>query len=76
MPLPPFLPCRGMPLTARIIYLRESRGLNRTRLAQLSGVSLRTLEDWEAGRRVPRDVYQIHAVAAALGMSIEDYLGL
>ena len=66
----------SMPLTARIIYLRESRGLNRTRLAQLSGVSLRTLEDWEAGRRVPREVYQIHAVAAALGMSIEDYLGL
>lgn len=66
----------SMPLTARIIYLREFRGLNRTRLAQLSGVSLRTLEDWEAGRRVPRDVYQIHAVAAALGMSIEDYLGL
>lgn len=66
----------SMPLPARIIYLRESRGLNRTRLAQLSGVSLRTLEDWEAGRRVPRDVYQIHAVAAALGMSIEDYLGL
>lgn len=66
----------SMPLTARIIYLRESRGLNRTRLSQLSGVSLRTLEDWEAGRRVPRDVYQIHAVAAALGMSIEDYLGL
>lgn len=66
----------SMPLTARIIYLRESLGLNRTRLAQLSGVSLRTLEDWEAGRRVPRDVYQIHAVAAALGMSIEDYLGL
>ena len=66
----------SMPLTARIIYLPESRGLNRTRLAQLSGVSLRTLEDWEAGRRVPRDVYQIHAVAAALGMSIEDYLGL
>ena len=41
-----------------------------------SGVPLRTLEEWEAGRRVPRDVYQIHAVAAALGMSIEDYLGL
>lgn len=64
------------PVAARITGLREARGLNRTRLAQLSGVSLRTLEDWEAGRRVPRDVYQIHAVAAALGMSIEDYLGL
>lgn len=56
--------------------LRDEAKENRTRLAQLSGVSLRTLEDWEAGRRVPRDVYQIHAVAAALGMSIEDYLGL
>lgn len=66
----------SMPLTARIIYLRESRGLNRTQLSRLSGVPLRTLEEWEAGRRVPRDVYQIHAVAAALDMSIEDYLGL
>ena len=58
------------PVAARIAGLREARGLTRTRL------SLRTLEEWEAGRRVPRDVYQIHAVAAALGMSIEDYLGL
>ena len=64
------------PVAARIAGLREARGLTRTRLSQLSGVSLRTLEDWEAGRRVPRDVYQIHAVATALGMSIEDYLGL
>lgn len=64
------------PVAARISELREARGLTRTRLAQLSGVSLRTLEDWEAGRRVPRDVYQIHAVAAALGLSIEEYLGL
>ena len=64
------------PVAARITGLRETRGLSRTRLSQLSGVPLRTLEEWEAGRRVPRDVYQIHAVAAALGMSIEDYLGL
>lgn len=64
------------PVVARITGLREARGLTRTRLSQLSGVPLRTLEEWEAGRRVPRDVYQIHAVAAALGMSIEDYLGL
>ena len=64
------------PVAARIAGLREARGLTRTRLSQLSGVPLRTLEGWEAGRRVPRDVYQIHAAAAALGMSIEDYLGL
>ena len=63
-------------VAVRVTGLREARGLTRTRLSQLSGVPLRTLEEWEAGRRVPRDVYQIHAVAAALGMSIEDYLGL
>lgn len=63
-------------VAARISGLREARGLTRTRLAQLSGVPLRTLEEWEAGRRIPRDVYQIHAVAAALGISIEEYLGL
>lgn len=64
------------PVAARIIGLREARGLTRTRLSQLSGVPLRTLEEWEAGRRVPRDVYQIHAAAVALGISIEEYLGL
>lgn len=64
------------PVAARITGMREARGLTRTRLSQLSGVPLRTLEEWEAGRRVPRDVYQIHAAAAALGISIEEYLGL
>lgn len=64
------------PVAVRVTGLREARGLTRTQLSRLSGVPLRTLEEWEAGRRVPRDVYQIHAVAAALGMSIEDYLGL
>ncbi|MFR0871273.1 MAG: helix-turn-helix domain-containing protein [Oscillospiraceae bacterium] len=54
------------PVAARIAGLREARGLTRTRLSQLSGVSLRTLEDWEAGRRVPRDAwFQIHAVRCA-----------
>ena len=64
------------PLAARLTELRKARGLTRTRLSQLSGVPLRTLEDWESGRHAPRDVYQIHAVAAALGLSIEEYLGL
>lgn len=64
------------PVAVRVTGLREARRLTRTRLSQLSGVPLRTLEEWEAGRRVPRDVYQIHAVAAALGISIEEYLGL
>lgn len=59
----------------RILNLRKDSGLSRVKLSELSGVPIRTLEDWEAGRRLPRDVYQIWAVSHALGMTIETYLG-
>jgi putative transcriptional regulator len=32
---------------------RERTGLSQARFAQLLGVSLRTLQDWEQGRRAP-----------------------
>jgi putative transcriptional regulator len=32
---------------------REITGLSQTRFAQLLGVSVRTLQDWEQGRRAP-----------------------
>lgn len=32
---------------------RQRTGLTQQRFAQLLGVSLRTLQDWEQGRRVP-----------------------
>jgi len=32
---------------------RKKTGLSRARFAQLLGVSLRTLQDWEQGRRAP-----------------------
>lgn len=32
---------------------REKTGLTQARFAQLLGVSLRTLQDWEQGRRAP-----------------------
>ena len=32
---------------------REKTGLSHARFAQLLGVSVRTLQDWEQGRRVP-----------------------
>jgi len=40
----------AMPDVARI---RESTGLSQARFAQLLGVSPRTLQDWEQGRRAP-----------------------
>ena len=45
--------------TGRITHLpsvtsiREGTGLSQTRFAQLLGVSVRTLQEWEQGRRSP-----------------------
>jgi putative transcriptional regulator len=33
--------------------IREGTGLSQTRFSELLGVSLRTLQDWEQGRRAP-----------------------
>ena len=33
--------------------IRERTGLSQSHFAELLGVSLRTLQDWERGRRVP-----------------------
>lgn len=37
------------PVTA----IREKTGLSQSRFAELLGVSVRTLQDWEQGRRAP-----------------------
>lgn len=36
-----------------IAAIREKTGLPQVRFAELLGVSVRTLQDWEQGRRVP-----------------------
>ena len=36
-----------------IAEIRSKSGLSQTRFAQLLGVSVRTLQDWEQGRRSP-----------------------
>lgn len=36
-----------------ITRIREKTGLSQARFAQLLGVSVRTLQDWEQGRRAP-----------------------
>ena len=39
----------------KIKELREKTGLNRKEFAEHIGIPLRTVEDWEAGRRTPPD---------------------
>jgi putative transcriptional regulator len=36
-----------------VAQIREKTGLSQARFAELLGVSVRTLQDWEQGRRVP-----------------------
>ncbi len=36
-----------------VTSIREKTGLSQARFAQLLGVSVRTLQDWEQGRRAP-----------------------
>ena len=36
-----------------VTVIRESTGLSQSRFAQLLGVSVRTLQEWEQGRRAP-----------------------
>lgn len=63
-------------VAARITGHRKAAGMSRAKLSTLSGVPARTIEDWEAGARIPRDVWQIWRIASALGMTVEKYLGL
>jgi putative transcriptional regulator len=39
--------------TPSVAKIRESVGLSQSRFAALLGVSVRTLQDWEQGRRAP-----------------------
>lgn len=53
---------------------RLDAGLTQVKLAEISGVSCRTIQDWERGINKPRDVYVLQRVARALSCSIEDLI--
>ena len=48
-----------------IARIREKTGLSQTRFAQLLGVSVRTLQDWEQGRRAPSGAARTLLMVAA-----------
>ncbi|HWO40871.1 MAG TPA: helix-turn-helix domain-containing protein [Candidatus Eisenbacteria bacterium] len=45
--------------------IRKKTGLSQARFAQLLGVSVRTLQDWEQGRRAPSGAARTLLVVAA-----------
>lgn len=58
----------------KIRSARINAGLSQQQLADMSGSSARTIQDWESCRRIPRDVYVLRDVAKALGCHIEDLI--
>ena len=42
-----------MDIALKIKELRESKGMNRKEFSEYTDIPIRTLEDWEAGRRTP-----------------------
>lgn len=57
----------------KIKQIRTEKGLSRAALSRISGISIRTLEDWEAGKRNPRNFDLIDAVANALKCAPSDF---
>lgn len=57
----------------KIKQIRTEKGLSRAALSRISGISIRTLEDWEAGKRNPRNFDLIDAVANALKCPPSDF---
>ena len=48
-----------------VAEIRERTGLSQARFAQLLGVSVRTLQDWEQGRRTPSGAARTLLMVAA-----------
>jgi putative transcriptional regulator len=48
-----------------VAHIREMTGLSQARFAQLLGVSARTLQDWEQGRRTPSGAARTLLLVAA-----------
>lgn len=47
------LPADGKPVVSPVARVRVQVGMSQARFAQLLGVSVRTLQQWEQGRREP-----------------------
>lgn len=54
--------------------LRKAKGFSQEELSKSSGIPVKTIQSWEQGARMPRDIYVIERLCNALGISIDDLL--
>lgn len=59
-----------------LAFLREDKRITQRQLSERSGVSLRTLQDYEQGQKPINKAAAItvHRIAQALGVTVEDLL--
>lgn len=62
-----------MDIAKRVRQLRESKGLTKTRLSELSGVSQSFISAIEAGKKKPT-VEVLGKICSGLGVSLPDFL--
>ncbi len=58
----------------RLKSAREAAGYTQTKLAELSGITYRTIINWENGVRKPSNIDNVKKIADALGVSTADLL--
>src|SRR6187549_3916906 len=63
--------CSGQALGGRIVQLREHKGWDRTKLAELLGVSPERLKKWELGANLP-SFDMLAPLARTLDVSIDE----
>ena len=63
-----------MSFADRLRSARKDKNMLQQELAAVSGVSLRTLQNWETGLRRPSNFAMVEKVAAALGVSTSELL--
>ena len=56
----------------KIDILRQEAGYSWDKLAELTGVSKRTMENWSQRKRIPKNVYLLASIAKVLNCQIED----
>lgn len=58
--------------------IRKERGLSQSKLSEISGVNLRTLQDYEQGHKDinKASAITVFKIAQALGCTVEDLLGV
>ena len=61
-------------ITESMIKAREKSGLSRKELSEASGLHIGLIYMYESGRSTP-GLYNLIAMADALGVSIDEYIG-